>query len=130
MVTPRQLHFVKLRLEVYIFVSGQTTGFIASLGFSQNRRTLFFPDFLSFSSQTPILSPQLAFLKLTFLHSQGIRNLNALAYSGKKQYFCIEMSGKGSISRMSDECRKDVRWKKEDGRCCYTHSINPLILYH
>ena len=22
----------------------------------------------------------------------------------KKQYFCIEMSGKGSISRMSDEC--------------------------
>ena len=31
-------------------------------------------------------------------------------------YLCIEMSGKGSISRMSDECRKDVRWKKEDGR--------------
>ena len=23
---------------------------------------------------------------------------------------------KGSISRMSDECRKDVRWKMEDGR--------------
>ena len=23
---------------------------------------------------------------------------------GKKYYFCIEMSGKGSISRMSDEC--------------------------
>ena len=42
--------------------------------------------------------------ELTFLHSKGIKNLNALAYSRKKQYFCIEMSGKGSISRMSDEC--------------------------
>ena len=46
MVTPRQLHFVKLRLEVYIFVSGQTTGFIASLGFFSY---IFRPRFSTFS---------------------------------------------------------------------------------
>lgn len=72
--------------------------------FLRTGRNLIFPDFLSFSSQTPILSPLPIRLKLTFLHSQGIRNLNALAYSDKKYYLCIEMSGKGSISRMSDEC--------------------------
>ena len=33
-----------------------------------------------------------------------MRNLNALAYLPQKYYLCIEMSGKGSISRMSDEC--------------------------
>ena len=67
-------------------------------------RALTFPDFLSFSSQTPLLSPYPAFSKLTFLHPQWIRNLNALAYSGKNAYLCVEMSGKGLISRMSDEC--------------------------
>ena len=72
--------------------------------FLRTGRALIFLDFLSFPPQTPLQSPQPAFLKLTFLYSEGIRNLNALAYSGKKQYFCIEMSGKGSISRMSDEC--------------------------
>jgi len=72
--------------------------------FLRTGRNLIFPDFLSFSPQTSLQSPQPAFLKLTFIHSQGIRNLNALAYSGKKWYLCIEMSGKGSISRMSDEC--------------------------
>ena len=41
---------------------------------------------------------------LTFLHSLRIRNLNAVVYLAKKWYLCIEMSGKGSISRMSDEC--------------------------
>jgi len=41
---------------------------------------------------------------LTFLHSLRIRNPNAVAYLGKKYYLCMEMSGKGSISRMSDEC--------------------------
>ena len=67
-------------------------------------RTLIFPDFLSFFSLTPILSPQPASLKLTFLHSKWIRNLNAIAYLPKNAYLCVEMSGKGSISRMSDEC--------------------------
>ena len=67
-------------------------------------RTLIFPDFLSFFSLTPIQSPQPAFLRLTFLYSQEIRNLNAIAYLPKNAYLCIEMSGKGSISRMSDEC--------------------------
>ena len=52
--------------------------------FLRTGRALIFLDFLSFSSQTLVSSPQPAFLKLTFLHSQGIRNLNALAYSGKK----------------------------------------------
>ena len=72
--------------------------------FLRTGRALIFLDFLSFSSQTLFLSPQPARLKLTFLHSKGIRNLNALAYLGKNAYLCIEMSGKGSISRMSDEC--------------------------
>ena len=72
--------------------------------FLRTGRILIFLDFLSFSSQALFQSSQPASLKLTFLHSQGIRNLNALAYSGKKWYLCIEMSGKGSISRMSDEC--------------------------
>ena len=42
--------------------------------------------------------------QLTSVHFPRIRNINALAYSGKNAYLCIEMSGKGSISRMSDEC--------------------------
>ena len=42
--------------------------------------------------------------QLTSVHFPRIRNLNALAYSGNKWYLCIKMSGKGSISRMSDEC--------------------------
>ena len=52
--------------------------------FLKTDQTLIFPDFLSFSLQTPFQSPQPAIFKLTFLHSQGIRNLNALAYSDKK----------------------------------------------
>ena len=72
--------------------------------FLRTGRTFIFFDFLSFSSQTPIESPQPTFQKLTFLHSQWIRNLNAIAYLPKKCYLCVEMSGKGSISRMSDEC--------------------------
>ena len=110
--------------------SHQTTGFSTSLGFSQTCRVLIILDFLSFPLQTPFQSPQPPFSKLTFLHSQGIRNLNAVASLPKNVYLCIGNGRKGSISRMSDECRKDVRWKKEDGRCCYTHSITPLILYH
>ena len=72
--------------------------------FLRTGRALIFLDFLSFSPQTPLQSPQPVFLKLTFLHSQGIRNLNAIAYLPKNAYLCVEMSGKGLISRMSDEC--------------------------
>jgi len=72
--------------------------------FLRTGRALIFLDFLSFSLQTPLQSPYPAFSKLTFLHSQWIRNLNALAYLPKNAYLCIEMSWKGSISRMSDEC--------------------------
>ena len=72
--------------------------------FLRTGRALIFLDFISFSPQMLLQSPQPAFSKLTFLHSQGIRNLNALAYLPQKYYLCIEMSGKGSISRMSDEC--------------------------
>ena len=67
-------------------------------------RALIFLDFLSFSHQTPFQSPQPVFIKLTFIYPQWIRNLNALACLPKNVYLCIEMSGKGSISRMSDEC--------------------------
>ena len=42
--------------------------------------------------------------QLTSVHFQWIRNINALAYSGKKWYLCIGNGRKGSISRMSDEC--------------------------
>ena len=67
-------------------------------------RTMIFLDFLSFFSQTPLLSPQPAHLKLTFLYFKGIRILNALACLPKNAYLCIGNGGKGSISRMSDEC--------------------------
>ena len=72
--------------------------------FLRTGRALIFLDFLSFSLQILFILPQPAFSKLTFLHSQGIRNLNALACLPKNVYLCIEMSGKGSISRMSNEC--------------------------
>ena len=72
--------------------------------FLRTGRALIFLVFLSFSPQTPFQSSQLAFLKLTFLHSQGIRNLNALACLPKNAYLCIGNGRKGSISRMSDEC--------------------------
>ena len=72
--------------------------------FLRTGRALIFLDFQPLPSQTPFQSPQPAFLKLTFLHSKWIRNLNAIAYLPKNAYLCVEMSGKGSISRMSDEC--------------------------
>ena len=72
--------------------------------FLRTGRALIFLDFLSFSSQTPLQSPQPAFQKLTFLHSKGIRNLNALACLPQNVYLCIGNGRKGSISRMSDEC--------------------------
>ena len=72
--------------------------------FLRTGRILIFPDFLSFSSQTPLQSPQPASSKLTFIYFQGIRNLNALACLPKNAYLCIGNGQKGSISRMSDEC--------------------------
>ena len=72
--------------------------------FLRTGRALILLDFLSFSLQTPFQSSHPASSKLTFLCSQWIRNLNALAYLPKKYYLCIEMSRKGLISRMSDEC--------------------------
>lgn len=74
MVTPRQLHFVKLRLEVYIFVSGQTTGFIASLGFFSY---IFRPRFSTFSCHRLLHRSQpapKAPFKLTSVHPLRIRN--------------------------------------------------------
>jgi len=67
-------------------------------------RALIFLDFLSFFSHTPFQSPQPVSLELTFLHSQWIRNLNALACLPQNAYLCIGNGRKGSISRMSDEC--------------------------
>ena len=65
---------------------------------------LVFPLFPIFASSTALTSTSKAPFKLTFLHHFGIKNLNALAYLVEKCYLCVEMSGKGSISRMSDEC--------------------------
>jgi len=72
--------------------------------FLRTGRALTFLVFISFSPQTPFLSPYPAFLILTFLHSQWIRNLNALASLLQNVYLCIGNDRKGSISRMSDEC--------------------------
>ena len=65
------------------------------------------PDFTFLSiivSSRTLTTATKASPQLTFLHSLRIRNLKALAYLPQKYYLCIEMSGKGSISRMSDEC--------------------------
>ena len=99
------LYYVKLRLEVYIFV------------FSPNARLFSFPADFILTPQNPnfpslsLIASSIALTlaskappQLTFLHSLRIRNLNALAYLPEKYYLCIEMSGKGLISRMSDEC--------------------------
>ena len=43
-------------------------------------------------------------LSLTVLYTSVQNFLKAIAYLGKKYYLCIEMSRKGLISRMSDEC--------------------------
>ena len=51
-----------------------------------------------------LLLPQPARLKLTFLHSQGIKILKAIACLPQNVYLCIGNGGKGLISRMSDEC--------------------------
>ena len=72
--------------------------------FLKTDQTLIFLVFLSFSSQSLFQSPQPAHLKLTFLHSKGIRNLNALACLPQNVYLCIGNGRKSSISRMSDEC--------------------------
>ena len=72
--------------------------------FLKTDQTLIFPDCLSFFSQTPLQSPQPAFIKLTFLHSQGIKILKAIACMAENVYLCIGNGRKGSISRMSDEC--------------------------
>ena len=60
-----------------------------------------FPSSSPSSTLQPLSQPS---PKLTLVYSLRIRNLNALAYLPKKYYLCVEMSGKGSDSRMSDEC--------------------------
>jgi len=52
----------------------------------------------------PIINASRSSFSLTFLHSSGINNLKAIAHLAKNAYLCIEMSWKGLISRMSDEC--------------------------
>ena len=67
-------------------------------------RFLFFRLYPS-SPPSPSLQPWFQpSLELTLVHALGIKNLKALAYLGKKCYLCVEMSWKGLISRMSDEC--------------------------
>ena len=84
--------------------SRQTLGLSFFLGFfldtSEPQFSILIPHCLGHLPQTRLISPY----QLTSVHSLRIRNLNALAYLGKKCYLCIEMSGKGSDSRMSDEC--------------------------
>ncbi len=77
--------------------------------FLRTGRALIFLDYLSFSPQTLFQSPQPASLKLTFLYSQWIRNLKAIACLPQNAYLCIGNGRKGLISRMSDECL--IKWK-------------------
>ena len=72
--------------------------------FSWTPRNLVFPLFPVIASFIALKLASRVPFQLTLVHSFEIRNLNALAYLGKKCYLCIEMSGKGLISRMSDEC--------------------------
>ena len=97
-------------LNVYFCFLVKRRSFQLLSEFLRTGRTLIFLYFLSFSSQTPIESPQPAHLKLTFLHFQEIRNLNALACLPQNVYLCIGNGRKGSISRMSDECL--MKWKR------------------
>ena len=84
--------------------SRQTLGFSVSLGFYLNTTEPHF-SFLSLIVSSITLTPALkAMFLLTSVHYLRIRNLNALAYLPKKYYLCVEMAGKGLISRMSDEC--------------------------
>ena len=91
-------------LNVYFCFLVKRRSFQLLSDFLRAGRALIFLDFLSFSSQMPLLSSQPVFSKLTFLHPQGIRNLNALAHLLQNVYLCIGNGRKGSISRMSDEC--------------------------
>ncbi len=68
------------------------------------RLDVFFRFFSSLPPSSSILPSSQPSPKLTLVHPFGIKNLNALAYLGKNGYLCIEMSWKGLISRMSDEC--------------------------
>ena len=90
--------------------------------FTFTRLDVFFRYFSSSSPSSSLQPSSQPSQKLTLVHHFGIKNLKALAYLAKKYYLCVEMAGKGLISRMSDECRKDVRWKMEDGRCYSTPS--------
>ena len=74
--------------------------------------------------------------KLTLVHPLRIRNLNAVAYLPKKYYLCMEMSGKGSVSRMSDEClMKGKPWllyfgEYQAGTRKFTLALKPFQLHH
>ena len=114
--------FVKLCIEMFIFCFlVKQRSFLFLLDFLRTGRALILLDFLSFSSQSLFQSSQPAHLKLTFLHSQWIRNLNAIAYLPKNAYLCVEMSGKGSISRMSDECL--MKWKRRFPYCTCCQAV-------
>ena len=86
----------------YFLVKHQAFQFLSDYSLTpRNPDFLHFPVIVSFIALT--LTSK-ALLQLTSVHFLRIRNLNALAYLAQKYYLCIEMSGKGSISRMSDEC--------------------------
>ena len=72
--------------------------------FLRTGRALIFFRFslISLSNAPSVISTSLH--KLTFLYSQWIRNLNALASLGKKCYLCTGNGRKGPNSQMSDEC--------------------------
>ena len=90
---------------MFIFVfSPNTRLFSFSRIFLYTSIDLVFQHFFFIASSIALTPVSKAPLQLTFLHSLRIRNLNALAYLGKKYYLCVEMAGKGSDSRMSDEC--------------------------
>jgi hypothetical protein len=70
--------------------------------FTRHHQTSIFPFFLPKPSSAPSEPPSKDERQLTPIHLPWIRNIRALAYLGKKYYLFIKMSGKGTISQMSD----------------------------
>jgi hypothetical protein len=82
----------------------QTPGFLVSLGLNPYSPIPVLSPSSIIASFIILSAPSQPSPELTLVHPFGIKILKALAYLQEKNYLCIEMNGKGLISRMSDEC--------------------------
>ena len=93
-----------MSLNLYFCFQFKHQAFLLLSDFILTVRIPFFRRFPSSPPSSSLQTPSRPSQKLTLVYPLRIRNLNALAYSGKMYYLCVEMAGKGLISRMSDEC--------------------------